>query len=298
VSFDRRALEGVGILDAVVSAGSFVGAGAALGLTQSAVSRAVTRIEARVGVRIFERSARAIALTDAGRRFYAAIAPHLAAIAAATREAGAAALKVRGRLRVNVDAGIGQLVLGPHLAPFLAQHPDLVVELVVRDRLGDLVSDGFDAAVRFGIPRPSALKARLLLRSRIVTCAAPAYLARRGVPRTPRDIERHDCIHMRNPVTGSHYAWEFVRGTRVVVVNAGGRLMVNQGVTLTAACLGGLGIAQLLDLYVRQYLTDGRLVQVLPRWADETYPVYVYHSPERVSAKLRAFLEFVATLVR
>lgn len=295
--FDRRALEGIGILDAVVAAGSFVGAGAALGLTQSAVSRAVTRIEARVGVRLFERTARSIALTDAGRRYYAAIAPHLAAIGAATRESGAAAREVRGRLRVNIDAGIGQFVLGPRLQPFLARHPELVVELVVRDRIGDLVSDGFDAAIRFGIPQPSALKARLLLRSRIVTCASPAYLARRGAPRTPRDIERHECIHMRNPVTGSHYAWEFVRGARVVAVHASGRLMVNQGVTLIAACLGGLGVAQLLDLYVQPFLADGRLVQLLPRWADETYPVYVYHSPERVSAKLRAFLELVATLV-
>jgi len=146
VGFDRRSLDGLGVLGAVVEAGSFVRAGEALGLTQSAVSRAVARLEDRVGVRLFRRTARSISLTDEGRRFYESVAPHLAAIVDATTEAGGSSSRVRGRLRVNVDAGIGQFVLTPRLQPFLAQHPDLAVEIAARDRMGDLVRDGFDVS--------------------------------------------------------------------------------------------------------------------------------------------------------
>lgn len=297
--FSGPTLDDLGVLRAAVEAGSFVRAGQALGLTQSAVSRAIARLEQRVGVRMFRRSARSVSLGDEGLRFYEAIAPHLSAIEEATIEAGSAAAKVRGHLRVNVDWGIGQIVLTPRLQPFLAQHPELSMDIEVRDRLGDLVRDGFDVSVRFGVPEPSTLKARLLLRTRIVTCATPAYLARAGVPRRPRDIEKHACVRMRDRLTGAPFPWELVRGDEVVKVNASGQLMANDGGALFAACLGGHGLAQLIELYAREPLADGRLVQVLPRWADETYPLYAYHHSEGLmSAKVRAFLDFVVELTR
>ncbi|XXR53114.1 LysR family transcriptional regulator [Sorangium sp. So ce381] len=292
-------MDGLGVLRAVVEAGSFVGAGEALGLTQSAVSRAIARLEDRVGVRLFRRTARSISLTDEGLRYYESVAPHLAAIEDATIEAGGSSAKVRGRLRVNVDGSVGQFVLTPRLGPFLARHPELSMEIAVRDRMGDLIRDGFDVAVRFGQPEPSALKARLLLRTRIVTCASPAYLARHGAPRRPSDIEKHPCVLMRDPSTGSPFAWEFVRGKKVVRVSASGQLMVNGVGPLLAACLAGQGIAQVLELYTRELLADGRLVQVLPEWAEETYPLYAYHhAAQLMSAKVRAFLEFVVALTR
>jgi DNA-binding transcriptional LysR family regulator len=297
--FDGHSLSGLAILGAVVKAGSFVRAGEALGLTQSAISRAIARLEDRVGVRLFRRTARSISLTDEGLRFYESVAPHLAAIEDATIAAGSSATQVRGRLRVNVDAGIGQFVLTPRLQPFLAQHPDLSMEMAVRDRMGDLVREGFDVSIRFGIPEPSALKARLLMRTRVVTCASPAYIARFGMPLRPSDIERHHCVLMRNPVTGSHFEWELVRGKKAVPVNASGQLMVNEAGPLLAAVLGGHGIAQVLELYARELLNDGRLVQVLPEWADETYPLYAYHhSAQLMSGKVRAFIDFVVSLTR
>ncbi|RKH59600.1 LysR family transcriptional regulator [Corallococcus llansteffanensis] len=296
---DRHSLDGLGVLGAVVEAGSFVRAGEALGLTQSAVSRAVARLEERIGVRLFRRTARSISLTDEGRLFYESVAPHLAAIVDATTEAGGASTRVRGRLRVNVDGGIGPMVLMPRLQPFLAQHPDLDVEFAVRDRMGDLVREGFDVSVRFGVPEPSALKSRLLMRTRVVTCASPAYLARHGMPRHPRDIEKHQCVLMRDPSTGTHFGWDFVRGKKVVPVNVSGQLMVNEGGSVLAACLGGQGIAQLLELYTQEFLAAGQLVQVLPEWAEETYPLYAYHHSARLqSAKVRAFLDFVVALTR
>jgi len=297
--FDGHSLSGLAILGAVVKAGSFVRAGEALGLTQSAVSRAIARLEERVGVRLFRRTARAISLTDEGLRFYESVAPHLAAIQDATIEAGGSSTQVRGRLRVNVDAGMGQLVLTPHLPSFLAKHPGLSIEMAVRDRIGDLVRDGFDVSVRFGVPEPSALKARLLTRTRVITCASPAYIARFGMPRRPIDIEKHQCVLMRNPATGSHYEWEFVRGKKTVPVNVSGQLMVNQTGPLLAAAVAGQGITQVIELYARELFSDGRLLQVLPEWADETYPLYAYHhSAQLMSAKVRAFIDFVVSLTR
>jgi len=297
--FDRHPLHGLGVLSAVVRAGSFVRAGEALGLTQSAVSRAIARLEDRVGVRLFRRTARSISLTDEGLRFYESVAPHLAAIADATIEAGGSSTRVRGRLRVNVDAGTAQFVLTPRLQPFLAQHPELAVEITVRDRMGDLVREGFDVSIRFGIPEPSALRARLLMRTRVITCASPAYVKRHGTPRHPAEIRKHQCVLMRNPATGSHFEWEFVRGRKAVPVNVTGQLLVNEAGPLLAACIAGQGVAQVLELYVREHLADGRLVQVLPEWADETWPLYAYHhSAQLMSAKVRAFLDFVVALTR
>lgn len=187
MAFDARLLAGVGVLDAIVESG-FTRAGEALGLTSSGVSRAVARLEGRVGIRLFDRTPRAVILTDEGRRFHAQIRPLLAGIEAATDEAAGAAAQIRGRLRVNVDPWFARLVLAPRLSSFLGEHPELSLELVIRDTLGDLVAEGFDAAVRFGEPEPSSLIARKLLETPILTCAAPAYLARRGTPQHPQDL--------------------------------------------------------------------------------------------------------------
>lgn len=297
--FDRRLLDGLGVLSSVVKAGSFVAAGESLGLTQSAVSRSVARLEHRVGVRLFRRTARSISLTDEGSRFYEAVAPHLSAIADATVEAGNSSRKVRGRLRVNVDAGTAQFLLTPNLQAFLAKHPELSLELAARDRMGDLVREGFDVAIRFGIPEPSSLKARLLMRTRIVTCASPAYVARHGTPRRPTDLENHQCILMRNPRTGSAFEWEFVRGGKAVAVNASGQLTVNEAGPLIAATLAGVGVAQVLEPYAREHLAKKRLVRVLSDWNEETYPLYAYHhTGQLMSAKVRAFLDFMVSLTR
>src|SRR5580658_3082241 len=177
-------LAGLELLAAVAETGSFVRAGERVGLSQSGVSRAVARLEEQVGVRLFDRNARAVVLTDEGRRFHEQVAPLLAALEEAVEGAGSAAARVRGRLRINAD-GAASRILAPHLPRFLAAHPELQLEVVVRDTIGDLVTEGFDAAVRFGEPQGSGVIARRLLRTRILTCASPAYLARHGRPKHP-----------------------------------------------------------------------------------------------------------------
>lgn len=274
-------------------------AGEALGLTQSAVSRAVARLEQRVGIRIFHRNARSITLTDEGRRFYEQVAPHLTSIEDAAIRAAGSGAEVRGNLRVNVDGCFGHYVLGPNLHPFLEQYPELTLEMHVRDRMGDLVADGFDVGIHFGPPEPSSLICRLLLETRVLTCASPVYVERQGFPEHPRDIESHECILMRNPSTGKHYDWDFIKGKETVSIKVSGQVTVTDTGGLLAACLSGHGIAQPLEIYTRPFLADGRLIQLLPDWAEETFPLYVYHhSPKLISAKVRAFLDYVTQTIR
>jgi len=301
MAFDARLLSGIGVMAAVVEAGAFSRAGEALGLTQSGVSRAIARLEARVGVRLFHRTARAVTLTDEGRRFYEEVRPLLTGIEEAAAQAAGSASAVRGRLRVNTDAAFGHFVLAPKLRTFLDRHPDLAVEIAVRDRMGDLIAEGFDVAVRFGEPAPSSLIARLLLETRVLTCASPDYIARRGRPAHPLDLvaDGHECIRFCDPVTGHPFEWEFRRAGEVVPVDVAGRLVINDTGTLLAACESGQGIGQALELYVQPYLTGGRLMQVLEEWSEERFPLYAYHPSRRhPSAKVRAFLEFAVDLAR
>jgi DNA-binding transcriptional LysR family regulator len=296
MTFDARLLSGIGTLIAVAETGSFVRAAETLGLTASGISRAVARLEARLGVRLFDRNARATTLTEAGQRLFAEVSPLLAGIAEAASHATGAAEAVRGRLRVNCDAWFASLLLVPHLRAFLDAHPLLTLDLVVRDSLGDLVSDGFDAAVRFGEPEPSALMTRKLLDTRILTCAAPHYLARHGQPGHPRDLEsdRHTCLLFRDPATGRPFDWEFDRAGEVLPVKVSGRVILNDVATALAACTAGLGIAQPMALGLDAALRNGTLVQLFPDWDGEWFPLHVYHPSRHLPpAKVRAFLEFV-----
>jgi DNA-binding transcriptional LysR family regulator len=298
VPFDSRLLAGISVLSAVVESGSFIRAGEAVGLTPSGVSRAVARLEGRLGVRLFDRTPRAVTLTDEGRRFHAQVMPLLAELADAASEAAGAVLSVRGRLRVNLDPWVARLVLAPALPGFLEKHPALSIELVVRDTLGEFIAEGFDAAVRFGEPGLSGLVARKLLETRILTCAAPGYLARHGAPEHPRDMERHECLMFRDPVTGRPFDWEFRRGAEVVVIKARGRLVVNDLATKLALCAAGNGIAQTIELGLAPMLAGGALVQVLPDWAEERFPLYAcYPSRHLPPAKVRAFVDFVVESV-
>ena len=294
MSFDGRLLAGVGVLAAVVETGTFVRAAEVVGLTPSGVSRAVARLEARVGVRLLDRTPRAVSLTDEGRRFHAQVAPLLAGLQEAASEAAGAAYAVQGRLRVNVDPWIARLVLAPRLQQFLDAHPQLSLELLVRDTVGDIVSDGIDVAVRFGEPQPSVLIARKLLETRIIACASPSYLARHGRPRHPRDLLKHVSLMYRDPATGRPFPWEFHRRGEVVEVPVKQRLIFNDLATKLTACSAGLGIAQTIEFGTEPLLASGELVQVLSSWAEETYPLYAYHPSRHLPpAKVRAFIDFL-----
>jgi DNA-binding transcriptional LysR family regulator len=301
MALDPTLVNGLGVLGAVVEAGSFVRAAETLGITQSGVSRAIARLEEQVGVRLLHRTPRAVTLTEEGARLHAEVTPLLERIDDAASAAMGTKSAVRGRLRINVDAAFGHFILAPHLGKFLAKYPDLSLEYVVRDRMADLDGEGFDVAVRFGHPQPSSLTCRLLFETRVLTCASPSYLARHKEPRHPKDLERaeHTCIQFRDPATGRPFAWELQRGGTRVPVQVNPRLVVNETTTLIEACAGGVGIAQLLESYARDAIARGRIVPLLDAWSDETFPVYAYHRSGKLApAKIRAFLDFVIELVR
>jgi DNA-binding transcriptional LysR family regulator len=293
MAFNGRVLNGIGVLVAVVEAGTFVRAAEALGLTQSGVSRAIARLEEQVGVRLLQRSARAVTLTEEGRVFYQKVGPLLAGIEDAAGEAADAKATPKGQLRVGIDPLGARVLMGPRAATFLARYPELSLELAVRDQPGDLIADGLDAAIRFGEPPPSTLIARKLLETRVLTCASREYLARCGRPEHPRELAQHECILFRDATTGRAYEWEFHQGKKKVAVRVTGRLLVNDSSAQLAACIGGHGIAQALEI---EWLTMGKsgLEQLLPTWSDERFPLYVYYpSRHRPPAKVRALVDFV-----
>jgi DNA-binding transcriptional LysR family regulator len=299
--FDSQLVEGVGVMAAVVDARSFNGAGDALGMSQSGISRSVARLEARLGIRLFERTTRSVRLTDEGRRFYEQVMPLVAALDEATQNASGANASIKGRLRVNVDPFFSRWILAPKLGAFLESHPDLEMELRTSDQLGDMVADGFDLAIRFGHPRASSLVARKLLDARIVTVAAPAYVKRHGHPAEPRELESgaHRCIQFRDPSTGRPFPWEFHQRRRKIVIETTGPLLVNDAGTLQSLCVAGYGIAQMFELAEDPLFAAKKLVNLFPEWSDERFPLYAYYpSRHHVPAKTRALLEFVAGLVR
>jgi DNA-binding transcriptional LysR family regulator len=296
---DGRLLTGVTVLDAVIESGGFSRAGAALGMSASGVSHAIARLEARLGVRLLDRTTRSISLTDEGRRFYERVRPSLEEIEEAAIDASSATARVRGRLRINIDPLFSRLVLAGHIGRFLEQYPELALETITREHVGDLVADGIDVAVRFGEPLGASLVSRKLADVRVLTVASPEYLARRGRPGTPQDLAKHNCIDFRDPQTGRPYDWEFHRKRKILTVKISSRLLLSDAGTMLTECLAGTGVAQVLAIAVKGMIEEGRLVNLFPDWPDETFPLYaLYPSRHHPAAKVRAFIEFVLRTLR
>ena len=225
---DGRLVGGLMVLAAVADARSFGKAAQRLGMTQSGVSKAIAKLESRLGARLIHRTSRAVELTEEGRTLCERVAEHLAGIGEAAAETSKSRDAVRGKLRVNVDPLFSRVVLSPKLSEFLLQNPQMELRLETRDRVGDLVSDGFDLAVRFGEPTPSALIARRVLAARILTVASPVYIDRHGRPDHPEDLASaaHQCIRAIDPSSGRPFDWEFRRGKETIAVAVNSRLTV------------------------------------------------------------------------
>jgi DNA-binding transcriptional LysR family regulator len=296
--YDGRLLSGVTVLMAVVEAGSMARAAQALGLSSSGVGRAIARLEKRVGVRLLERTTRTMTLTDEGRRFYEEVGPHLDGIEQAAMTAAGAAGVVRGRLRVNVDPFFSRIVLAAQVVTFLNRHPDVRVELIMRDHVGDLVADGFDLAMRFGEPPSGSLVARKLIETRILTVAAPGFVARYGRPKHPSEVAELPCIDFYDAANARPFEWEFRRDREIRSVRPASRLMVSDVGAMLSACEAGVGIAQIMQLSSGDLLAEGRLVELFPDWSGEFFPLYaLYPSRQLRAAKVRTFIEFTVDLL-
>jgi DNA-binding transcriptional LysR family regulator len=298
MAFDERSMNGMGIFVAIVEQGSFASAGDILEMSQPGVSRAIARLEARLGVRLFDRTTRTVTLTEDGLRFHSLVTPLLAGLEEAADSTTRGAAVVRGRLRVNIDPSMSRLLSGALIGEFLRTYPEVQLELVTRERLGDLVGEGFDLGLRFGEPPVTHLQAIQVLETRLLTVATPAYLTRHGRPRTPQGLAEHRCIQYRDAELGRLYDWAFHRGRQKLEVSTQGALTVNDVNTLHGCCLAGEGIAQLMALGNEALLADGSLVELFPDWPDERLSLYSLLPPRmQPPAKSRAFVDFVSSRI-
>ena len=299
MTFDARILSGVSILAAVVDGGSFVKAAELIGLTDSGVSRAISRLESRLGVRLFDRTTRSVTLTDEGRRFYEEVRPHLNAIEDATSVVSGAVSAVRGRLKVDIDPFFLPLVLAGRLGHFCERYPELAIEFTTSERVGDLVSQGIDLAIRFGQPRLATLVSRKLVEAPILTLASPRYLKRYGRPKHPSDLTRHRCLQFLDPYTGRPFDWEFIRGQESIEVPTAGPLTFTDPKSMLEECIAGTGIAQIIGWGIKESLARGALIDLFPDWHGERFPLFAFHpSRKHPPAKVRAFVEFCVKVIQ
>ncbi|WP_394823681.1 LysR family transcriptional regulator [Pendulispora albinea] len=277
----------------VVHLRSFSAAAREAGIAKSAVSRRIAQLEELLGVRLLQRSTRAIAVTEEGLRVYEQCAALVAAAAAAEEVAGGAKGDVRGTLRVNAPVTFAQMYLARTLAEFLAKHPGLEVHLSTEDRIVDMVEGGFDIVIRIGRLANSTLVARKLASDRLVVCASPAYLRAHGEPSTPQDLASHECLHYGLVARADE--WRFRGPQGPLAIPTRGRFVATNGTVLREAALAGAGLVVLPLFMVAREVAAGELRLVLEgtrRAAIGIYAVTVHrtHAPPKV----RAFLDFAA----
>jgi DNA-binding transcriptional LysR family regulator len=298
--FDEQTLSDSNIFVAVVRCGSFANAARSLNLSQSVASRAVARLEKRLGVRVLDRTTRSVSLTDDGRGLFERLEPLLQGFEDAFTDVAEEQSRVRGRLRIKIHPTLAHLINGTQLKDFLENYSELSVELISSDKLGDLVGEGIDIGLYVGELPSSSLIAKKLLDTRVITVAAPAYLAKHVKIAHPSDLlkQEHTLIDYRNPETGRTFQWEYHRGRKIVKIATPGRLIVSDIVNLHGICVAGWGIAQVLEVAVKPMLETGALVKLLPEWGDERFPIYaVYPSRNYVPPKVRVFIDFVSSAV-
>jgi DNA-binding transcriptional LysR family regulator len=299
MAFDGRIVSGVSVLAAVVDGGSFVKAAELIGLSDSGVSRAISRLETRLGVRLLDRTTRSVALTDEGRRFYEEVKPHLNAIEDAAIAASGTGSAVRGRLKIDIDPFFLPLVLAGRLGVFCERYPELAIEFITSERIGDLVSEGIDLAIRFGQPRLATLVSRKLIEAPILTLASPHYLKKYGKPKHPTDLSRHRCLQFLDPYTGRPFEWAFIRAEETLEVATRGPLTFTDPKSMLEECVAGTGIAQIIGWGIKELLASGALVDLFPAWHGERFPLFAFHPSRRhPPAKVRAFVEFCVEVVR
>jgi DNA-binding transcriptional LysR family regulator len=266
-------LEGLAIFAKVVDMRSFAGAASELNLSKATVSKAVSRLETRLGTRLFNRTSRRLALTDAGRQLSARAAHILAEAEAAEDDARAQSSTPRGRVRLAVPMSFGVLHVAPLIAEFLAAYPEVTIELNLSDAIIDLIGEGYDAAIRIGTLPDSSLVARRLCDSQRYLVGSPAYLKEHGRPNHPLQLADHACL-------GYTYAigpetWRFTtKDGKSASVRPSGPLRVNNGDAMMPALIAGIGLGVLPEFIVREALADGRLLRLLPEWTLASGAVY------------------------
>lgn len=277
---------------AVLETGSFTAAAARLGRSRAMVSKQVMALEAQLGAQLLNRTTRKVSPTELGTVYYEHARGILEGVADAESAVGALQEAPRGVLRVNAPLSFGQLHLAPLTIAFMADHPDLRVELTLNDRRVDPVEDGFDLTIRIGELEDSSLVVRRLCPADIAIVASPAYLAEHGEPGHPRDLAGHRLLHYGNLATGT--TWKLTGPDGPVAVPVTARLCCNNGDVLRDAAIAGAGIAMVPLFICGAALQDGTLRTILPEWTPGAAIVHALYPPTRgLAAKVRLYLDFL-----
>lgn len=287
-------LSDIAIFVRVVEAGSFTAAADALRMSQPAVSRRVSALERRLGVRLLQRTTRRLSLTEAGRTLFGRAQRSLADLDEATREVAHHQARPRGTLRVTAPVAFTVLHVAPLVGDFVRRYPEVRPELILDDRHVDLVEEEFDLAIRITELQDSSLVAVRLASSRHVVCAAPSYLARRGVPQSPDELVHHDCLVYTFSRTPGRWTFRRPGGREPLVVPVQGPVQSNNALVNKAAAVAGLGLVYLPTFYVGDELRSGALQPVLGRFVPATHGVYaVYPQRRGLPPKVRVFVDFL-----
>ena len=287
-------MEGIGVIPvfvAVVENGGFAAAARKLGVSKSAVSKRVTQLEARLGVQLLHRSTRRLSLTEAGERYFAHAAQALAAAQEAEDAVAQLQVAPQGRLRISTPMSFGRLHIAPLIPAFLKHYPGIQIDMIMDDRVADLVEGGFDVAIRAGSLPDSALIVRKLAPCYNVLCAAPNYLEAHGTPGEPEELLDHNCLHYA--YSADPQEWNFLGSASPIKIHSSGNYQVNNSEALREALIGGCGIGRLPTFIAGPDIATGRLVRLLPHYRMPAQTFYaVFPERRHLPAKVRAFVDF------
>lgn len=280
------------VFEKIVEEGSLSRAAEKLGLSRASVSKHLAALEDRLGARLLNRTTRRCSLTEVGAAFHERSRQILDDLDEAEQEAGSAGANPSGQLRLNAPMTFGTMHLSAAIPAYCAAFPAVTVDMILNDRVVDLVEEGFDLAVRIGHLADSSLIARRLAPCRFVACASPAYLAKRGAPCTPAELGAHDClIYSYAP---SREIWEFSGPEGSTTVRVGGPMRANNGEALAVAAVAGMGIVLSPTFIVSTDLAAGRLVPVLVDYPIAERGIYaMWPTGRHLSAKVRTFVDFL-----
>lgn len=277
-----------------VEARSFTRAAQRLGISPSGISKAISRLESRYGVRLLQRTARSIALTSEGSAYYQQCKKIIADVEDAEHILSDSQKAPRGLLRITLPLSIGRLHLARWLPEFVRQYPDIQLDVDISDRMIDLVEERFDVAVRMGKLSDSRLVARRLATGVLTTCATPSYFKRHGVPKRPEDLAKHNCIQFIVPSTGRTQPWQFKRDGRRISVPVGGNLRIGHAEASVEAALSDTALIQISSFVTTLAIRRRQLEPVLTSFQADSPPIWaVYPQNTNPMPRIRAFVDFL-----
>lgn len=278
---------------------SFSVAAQHLGMSPSAVSKAVMRLEESLGIRLMNRTTRKITLTDDGAAFYERCRQILGELEEAELELKRAQSTPTGTLRIDLTTELGQLHIIPALPKFIKRYPDLKLNISLSNRIADVIEEGIDAVVRIGVGPDSSLIMHGLGTARFIVCAAPNYLKQYGIPQTLEDLKHHNCINFVSPWTGRVFDWQFQDDGQQISIPVEGNLCLNNGKSLLDIALAGVGLVQVYNYIAGEAIATGKLKPVLESYvAPGSLISVVYPQKRHLSAKIRAFIDFMSQLMK